>query len=303
MGIYDREYYRDDESPPSGVARFWPESMVGRLVVVTSIVHVVTLFAPHLTDSLALGRETVAQPWLGFRWLTYAFVHDANSLNHILFNMMGLWFLGRDVEERYGKMEFLRIYLAAAFLGGLLWSLRVHFSGSGAKALIGASGAVVAVTLLFVFNFPQRQVTLWFIPMPAWLLGVIIVGVDLFNVQMAGPRATVAYDVHLTGAAFALFYWRLGINLGNLIPSAISDRLARVFSRRARRQRQLAADPARAEIRLHQPPEEADDPYRNQDEEADRVLAKLHTEGDGSLTPQERQVLERYSRRMRQKHR
>ena len=65
-------------------------------------------------------------------------------------------FLGRDVEERYGRTEFLAISLAAAFLGGLLWSLRIHFSGGGAGALIGASGAVVAVTLGITF-WASRQ--------------------------------------------------------------------------------------------------------------------------------------------------
>ena len=41
----------------------------------------------------------------------------------------------------------------------------------------------------------------------------------------------------------------------------------------------------------------------NMDAQADEVLEKLHRDGEASLTPRERRVLEDYSRRMQQKHR
>jgi hypothetical protein len=54
------------------------------------------------------------------------------------------------------------------------------------------------------------------------------------------------------------------------------------------------------------PPLKVHDPerfYQDRDAEADRALEKLHTQGEASLTAKERQILEDYSRRMRQKHR
>ena len=39
------------------------------------------------------------------------------------------------------------------------------------------------------------------------------------------------------------------------------------------------------------------------DAQADRVLEKLHREGERSLTAHERRVLEQYSRRMRERRR
>jgi hypothetical protein len=53
----------------------------------------------------------------------------------------------------------------------------------------------------------------------------------------------------------------------------------------------------RPKLKIHAP----EPTYDNLDAEADRVLEKLHQEGEASLTPRERRVLEDYSRRMRQK--
>ena len=43
-------------------------------------------------------------PW---QLLTYGFMHDVNGINHILFNMFGLWRWGRDLERSMGAQRFL----------------------------------------------------------------------------------------------------------------------------------------------------------------------------------------------------
>ncbi len=63
-------------------------------------------------------------------------------------------------------------------------------------------------------------------------------------------------------------------------------RLGRLFKRRP-------------DLKVHRPSEY----YRDLDEQADRLLEKVHREGESSLSPKERRILEDYSRRMRQKHR
>jgi len=50
-------------------------------------------------------------------------------------------------------------------------------------------------------------------------------------------------------------------------------------------------------LKIHNP-----DKYLARDaEEADRILAKIHEEGEASLTSSERKTLERYSRLQREK--
>ncbi|HRJ50759.1 MAG TPA: rhomboid family intramembrane serine protease, partial [Phycisphaerales bacterium] len=75
----------------------------------------------------------IAQPW---RFLTYAFLHDMTSIWHLLGNMVFLWVLGPNIEDRLGRLGYLAFYLGAAAASGL-----GHVLMSPAPA-IGASGAV-----------------------------------------------------------------------------------------------------------------------------------------------------------------
>jgi hypothetical protein len=102
---------------------------------------------------------------------------------------------------------------------------------------------------------------------------------------------SIAFDVHLVGAAFAIAYYRFGWNLGRILPSPAwlgGGRPKFKFRRRPK-------------LKLHDP--DAEDHYNEQDDQADRILEKVNREGMDSLSRKERRILEDYSRRMRQKHR
>ena len=111
--------------------------------------------------------------------------------------MLGLYFLGQYVERLLGRWEFLRFYLLAIVTGCVVHTARVYFmvpevtapDGSTllnpnvnpwAVPLLGASAGVTATVMLFIFNFPREKLLLVFaILIPAWLVGVIIGGVNL----------------------------------------------------------------------------------------------------------------------------
>ena len=93
-----------------------------------------------LGDSFTLAwlytpYATVTEPW---RMITSAFLHDPNSILHILFNMYSLWIFGRVIEPILGRARYLTLYLISAFAGsvGVLW-----LSGAGTM-VYGASGAI-----------------------------------------------------------------------------------------------------------------------------------------------------------------
>jgi membrane associated rhomboid family serine protease len=293
MGFQDRDYYRE-ESPATGV-----QSMVVKLIIVNAAIFLIDLFVEHkLTELLALQGDAIVRPWKWYQFVTAGFLHDWRNLWHILGNMLGLYVFGMRLEERYGPREFLRFYLIAIVLGFVVWSARAYFLTDPVKVpgvdnylswgtCLGASGGVTATIILFCLLFPRATLLLFFaIPMPAWLFGVLLVASDMLGTQM--PEDRVAYDVHLVGAAFALGYWYFGWNFGRLPGAA---RLSRMLSQPTK---WLSPRP---DLRVHDPEEYYDD----LDAEADRILAKLSHEGESSLTPQERRVLEDYSRRMRQK--
>jgi hypothetical protein len=163
--------------------------------------------------------------------------------------------------------------------------------GQGTSVL-GASGGVVAVVILFCLNFPHQKVFLLFLPFfgfPAWVLGLIYVGSDLFG-YFGSSDSNVAFVVHLSGAAYAYVFFRTQWEMSELIPglsggtSSISNLLK-----------------SKPKLTIHNPRQD-----RREEQlasKADEILEKLHQQGESSLTPTERKILEDYSRSIKQKNR
>jgi len=287
MGVYDRDYYREEQQPPG--IQFSGRMMVTNLVIVTAAVFLVNMFTRDnwLMNTLAAEPSVVVKPWLLWKLVTYGFAHDPEQIGHIFWNMFGLWIFGRDIEMVYGCKEFLRIYVFTLVLGSLLWCMKEYFAADPQPGLWGASGAVTAIVLLFVFHYPKRTILLFFVlPAPAWVLGVIIIGGNMYHTLFMPNTENVAFDVHLVGAAFAICYYRFGWNIGRMLPGSGGTRFS------------LSRLKPRPKLKIHDP----DERYEKQDEEADRLLEKVGREGMDSLTSKERRALEDYSRRMRQKH-
>lgn len=286
MGIYDREYYRDE-----GI-RLQPDwngrSAISYLLILNIAVFVANILLSKggftsqnqgvVNELLALRDSDAVRPWMWWRALSYSFVHDSSNVFHLLFNMLGLYFLGRSVEDKYGKWEFLRVYLLTAVVCGSLWLLK-HFvlNTSQAEILLGASGAVICIEMLFVLNFPKETVYLFVFPVPAWVLGVFLVLSNL----VSQPSTGVAVDVHVVGILFAFAYFFLGWNFGFL-----NDVRGTI-----RRSKRKLLGP---KLRVHQ--DGVSDSL-----EADRILQKIHEQGKDSLTSKERKFMEKYSRSVRER--
>src|SRR4029453_1229879 len=138
-----------------------------------------------VTETFSLNADWYRHPWQFYRLLTCGFPPDPGDARQMLFNMLGLFFLGRDVEYRYGSREYLAFYLTAIVVAGLVWTIAQIPAGS-VGGMLGASGGVVAVVILFALNFPHRTVLfMFFLPMPMWIAALIVVG---FNALGAAPR-------------------------------------------------------------------------------------------------------------------
>ncbi len=151
--------------------------------------------------------------------------------------------------------------------------------------LYGASGAIAGVVLLFALSFPKQTILFMFvIPMPAWLFGAIVVAWDIWGATGRADQ-NIAYAAHLGGAAFALAYFNLGWNFGHISRSASGW-----LKRRSR-----------PSLKVFKP----DDGPKSQvaDEDVDRILEKIHREGEGSLTRKERGILQNASREYQRRRR
>lgn len=219
---------------------------------------------------LQLTPDAVLQGQL-WRLVSYGFCHSRQDVLHILFNMLFLWWFGQRLEARLGAAEFTRFYLGAIAVAGLTF-LGLGLALGNPAAVIGASGGIMAVLMLFAMLYPHEQILL-FLVIPVrilWLVGFYVI-YDLHPLLLAlggdDPGTGVAFAAHLGGLVFGFLYWRFGWRLA---PSW--DGLRAVFRRRVRR----APEPA-------EPPP---DP-----EAIARVLAKISEQGLPSLTPEERRTL------------
>lgn len=144
--------------------------------------------------------------------LTYMFMHG--SWSHLLGNMIGLLFFGLYIERQMGSKEFLLFYLVCGlFCGGVSLGLYVLL-GYYNVLLVGASGAIYAVLLLFAVIFPRSTVFIMgMIPVPAPLLVAIYAGIAVFE-QFFGMNQGVAHMTHLSGFAAAWLFClvRYGVN-------------------------------------------------------------------------------------------
>jgi hypothetical protein len=207
--------------------------------------------------------------------------------------MLFLYFFGRELEQIYGKRKFLIIYLAAGTLSILAEVVAQAIAGHEHVRVLGASGAVMAVVVLFTLFYPNHQILFFFfIPAPVWVLCVVYIGGDLYKV-LQGSSGNVASFAHLAGAAFALLYRlheRYGYRLRWLFPR---------WRRRAARPRpaRSAPEPPRPRIRSRTKEEEADPVSRRIDD----LLEKIQAGGRGieGLTDEEREFLRENSGRYR----
>ena len=328
MGLYDRDYGRSDQTPWDRAQN--PRSIITILIVINVVVFFVQMIFTyvekptlpggidqlglsdeqmksltkgvrhsHLDDYLACSSASLFRPWMWFQLLTYGFLHSIHNILHIAFNMFLLFVFGKPVEQKLGGQEFLKVYLTAIVVGGIVamiypWLVSLVLTGGFDSPFVnrytmGASGAVVAIMVLFACYFPHQEVLFMFIfPMKAWVLVTIMVILDFMGAMglIGGGAIATAFEVHLIGAVFGFLYTHLGWSFQWLHLESITEWPD-----------QLRQRSRRAKLKIHDP----DKKIRAEAEEADRILAKIHDQGESSLTNSERRLLERYSRRQREK--
>ncbi|GHT27937.1 rhomboid family intramembrane serine protease [Planctomycetales bacterium] len=322
MGFSDRDYNHWEQTDhyhrKSGSGTM---SVTARLIILNFVLWLVNGFfcsgTNALTGILALecspDDASLVNPLHWWQFLTYGFVHSPSDFYHILFNMLNLLmfgyglmlgvgpggfrlFRGGNVEERLGRMEFLFFYLLTIIIGGIVFSI-VNFGET--VSAIGASGGVTGVVILFALFFPNRTLMLMgLIPMPMWLIGVLIVCMDAFGA--AGLTCGgIAYVIHLSGAAFAVFYYYVFYQNNRRLTDGFG-----IFGSLFRRN---------PKIKIHKEPpsrrmnfgtsERETDSEEQFKRRLDAILGRYGQVGESGLTADERQFLQTASKKYREKHR
>jgi membrane associated rhomboid family serine protease len=245
---------------------------VSRLIYANVVAFVVTFYlASNLMRLFWLVPAWIpVRPWT---LVTYMFLHG--GWMHLIFNMLGLFFFGPRLEARLGSRHFLGLYFVSGIAGALL-SL-----ATPRVPIVGASAAVFGVLLGFARYWPRQQLLIWgIVPVEArWLVGILTV-LSLFFAR-SGFQGGVAHFAHLGGFLGGYLYLKW---MEHMSP-------ANRFQRKATPvKRSVGGDDLKRWESINR-----EDLHPVNRDELDRVLQKVSASGVGSLTPDERAFLDRFT--------
>lgn len=243
-----------------------------------------------ITEWLYLKTAEVfsGQVW---RLVTCAFCHDASGLFHIFFNMFALYMFGPKVESSVGAREFVWFYLVSAVVASLSFLLLDVVTGSNA-AMVGASGAVMAVITVFALKNPDVTINLFMVlPVKAKHMVPIFAAISLFPVLAelsgGGLGDGVAHIAHLGGLGFGFFYGKRSWKITPFL-----DRFSTKWRANRRGLKVVSEDPT---------PSAKSRKIQKLEDDMDAILAKISEHGESSLSNSERKILEKASRELRGK--
>lgn len=225
-----------------------------------------------------------------YRMISSGFVHVDS--NHLIFNMISLFFFAGNIERSLGIEGLLAVYFGS-LLAGSLFSLVVHRNNPGYRA-VGASGAVSGIVFAAIALFPGMKLGLLFLPIffPAWVFGLGFVAYSIYGIR--SQRDNVGHEAHLGGAIVGLliallfdpqaFFNNTFTILLIFIPTALFMI--------------IAWQKPEWLFKTQSHPQNIDDAYHEREAqlkaELNRILEKVNTHGADSLTQGEREFLNHF---------
>lgn len=231
------------------------------------------------------------------RIITSGFLHV--SWMHLIFNMLSLYFFSGGLEAYLGVFKFLIIYFGS-LVGGNLFSLFVH-KNHNSYSSVGASGAVCGVIFAAIALFPGMVIGLFFIPIPAWIYGIVFVLYSIYAIR--SRKENIGHEAHLGGALAGLviaIIMEPAALLTNyvtilliFIPSAVFIYIILT------RPQMLYIDNYfhRTNRNFYSIDHSYNAEKMDTQKKVDKILEKIHQKGMKSLTQREREILDAYSKK------
>ena len=222
MGIYDRDYFQQGRGNAGAFGGMPQWSVTTWLIIINVAVFVINLLVLQTVvdaDNVILGQYHPIEHWgyfsvtLGFfhlqlwRLITFQFLHE--NFNHILFNMLALFFFGPMVESFWGTRRYIAFYLLCGVAGPVMYTLMwaagflIH---DPRVPLIGASAGIFGVLIAATLIAPDATVLIYgILPAKLKVVAWVALGYAAYTVFSNGTNAG-GEAAHLGGAAagFAL---------------------------------------------------------------------------------------------------
>lgn len=286
MGIADRDYQRNQRT--DGGSEFF-----NRLTPVVKALLILNLGIYFLDFAMEarygervfrnFGVFTIHSAFIEHRYwefITFQFLHA--TLGHVLFNCIGLFFFGPWMERWWGAARFLVFYLLCGTAGALFFTVLVKTGVLPAvdadAALLGASAGIYGILVGVAVVAPDLRVSLLFPPievsMRQMAIALMVIAIGSILLTLGGNEGGEAG--HLGGAILGYVLARNPrlLGRGNIVSfqRPTSPRPSRPAKLRPRVNLDLQRDSA-----------------------VDAILDKISREGIHSLTPEEREFLQKSS--------
>src|SRR6476620_3216452 len=172
------------------------------ILIVNVAMFVISLGLPEIIGYLGLIPEQVIRHGWVWQLGTYMFLHDPNNIAHILFNMLGVWMFGVELERIWGT-RFFSYYYALTGIGGGATMLLVSLLP------FASTGALFGLLLAFALYYPERPILIMMIvPVPARIFVMIFGAIAFLNSFQ--PGRGIADAAHLGGLITGYIYLQSG---------------------------------------------------------------------------------------------
>lgn len=181
------------------------------LIALNGLIYALSQFTgPSIVLTFGLWPPGSGGTFHLWQLVTYSFLHG--SLLHLAFNMVAIWMFGSQLERRWNDLRYLLTYLFAVVVAAMTQIAVTGYLMQTQGAVIGASGGVFGLLLAFALYFPNRNITLLFLPfeIPArkFVLGYGLIELALGVTQTAAGVAHFAHLGGLFGGWLAVQYFR-----------------------------------------------------------------------------------------------
>ncbi|MBN8541849.1 MAG: rhomboid family intramembrane serine protease [Deltaproteobacteria bacterium] len=176
-------------------------------------------YLPFGIDESFMQRNFLVS-WNGLQegryWTLLSSAFSHSLFIHIFLNMFVLQSFGPIVHSVLGFRRFAVFYLTAAIVSSFSHAaVSAFIVGKPGLQALGASGAVSGLILLFALMFPTQKILMFgFIPVPAFVGGLIFIGLDVWGLwaQAEGGGLPIGHGAHLGGAITGIFYYLILLN-------------------------------------------------------------------------------------------
>jgi membrane associated rhomboid family serine protease len=151
-----------------------------------------------------------------FQFISYQFLHA--GFLHIIGNMLFLFIFGNNVNDKMGNLGYLAFYIAGGIVAGVCYAA----TEQRGTPMVGASGAIAAVTGAYLILFPRSMVTViyWFYLIGKYEIQSLWFILAFFALDVFGNFANqdnVAHMAHIGGTVFGSVVC-LGLVVSHLLP-------------------------------------------------------------------------------------